>query len=164
MAIFRDDRQAAVAEFGRLRTGHVGAIDHDGARLKGAQPRDGADDIALSVPFDPGNAEDLTGSNRQAQAIKGIAPDPGRHQLSCLKKGFNLVAKRCVVHLDGGDVLAGHRSGKGALVEVSAFDLDHLFAGANHGDSVRDLGDLGQLVGDQHDRMPAGAQIFEDAQ
>ena len=134
------------------------------AGFEGAQPGDGIHNIALAIPLDSGDAEDLARSDRKTQTIEGIAPDTSRHQFAHFEDGVDLLFERCSVYLDGADVVAGHRPGQRALIEVASFDFDDFFPLANHGDSIGDLSDLRQLVGDQHDRMTAGAQIHQNAQ
>ena len=118
--------------------------------------------LRLAVAVDTGDADDLTGADSEAHVVHGVA----------------LVVVRChaqILHLQHGFAGLGrlfddlqlhgaphHHVGELLLVGIAGVDRTHIASLTQHGNAVRHLHDLVELVGDKEDALALRRQILHD--
>ena len=168
MAIFRDVREPARLALAQRESGDVGARDADLAALRSAEPDDRLDERALAIPFHARDAEDLAGLHRERHVVhRARAPLAGDDEIAHLERGHR-GGRRCIrarvlrgrvsrEHHIAPDHCARDRRGARARRGEARDGPPR----AHHGDRVRDLRHLVQLVRDENDRaaiVPQRAQ------
>ena len=177
VAVLGDDAHAPARQRARRLAGDVGAADQDTAGGGRAQSGQDCAQLALAVPLDAGQADDLapTDGQRQVQpdhAARVLDHQPVQPQRFAFHRGRVRLGRRTDVA--GGGALdvqrahlaADHGADQRAEVRPRARHvarLDHPAPAQDRG-TRGDLGDLGQLVRDQHQPAAPCRQAPADLQ
>ena len=145
------DRSARVTRLQR-RTGNS-----DSACRQLAHPGHGLRQLTLTVPRNARDPEHLARTDGERNGLEGVSPTitGGGDALDVQHD----VADRCLALPPSGDidVAPDHERRERLRRRACRVDRGDRTAAAEHGDAIRDLEHLVQLVGDHDHRMPLGS-------
>ena len=157
LTVFRDVAEPGVIVRESAEVGDVDAVEQDRASRRGAQPAKGVDQLRLPVAVDPCDADDLTGFDVERDLAHLLDPAVVERGES-LDREQRLPRLRPVLVDPQENVAADHQPRQALLRRPLCLERLDLLAAAEHGDPVRDLEHLVQLVGDEDDRLALRGQ------
>ena len=153
IAVLGHVADAEIGDGPRVRAGDVVVAEHDGAGHRRPHAGDRLDELSLAVALDPGDAEDLTRPDGEAEGSDRLGP-PIVGDGESVDPQHRLTGGRRLL-LDGEDDVASHHQvGEILLGGGGRIGAPHGETTAEHRDAVGDGEHLAQLVGDEHDRLP----------
>ena len=162
VAVLRD---VAHAQDGPLPDGGVGdvlAAEGDLAGLQGLQPRQAVDQLRLAVAVDAGDADDLSGPDREGHVLHCVvAVGPGGHRHALHLEDGLLGLGRLLMDREL-HIPAHHHAGEllpAGLGDVHGADI---LALPQDGAPVRHGHDLVEFVGDEQNGLALRRQILHD--
>ena len=85
VTVLRDVGEALPAPLDRIVVGDLQTTEHDRATVGNTQTGERFDQLGLTVAFDARDADDLSFTNRETQAVEGVdSASPLHHQIECL--------------------------------------------------------------------------------
>ena len=150
-AILRDVRKAQLADLAGCLAGYGLAVYEHIAAAQRTHAGDGFDQLALTVAFDGGDAQNLTRAHIQAHTLHGGQHAVGEH-LQILHADALVARVAGLFQLGVQHLAADHHAGQHALVDLAGVLQAHQLARAHHAHAVGDRHDLVELVGDDDDR------------